>query len=67
MGKIRVKIMGNIQMKLTHLYFTFLAANKVSKEHRMIIAGHSKSETQDIYTHLTLEGIKEELINILDK
>lgn len=50
-----------------HLYFSFLASNNVSKENRMLIAGHSNSKTQDIYTHLTIGGIKEEIINILDK
>jgi len=61
----------DIDVKITphtfrHLYFSFLAKNNISKEHRMIIAGHSKPETQDIYTHLTLEGIKENIIDILD-
>lgn len=61
----------NIEIKITphtfrHLYFSFLASNSISKEHRMIIAGHSKPETQDIYTHLTLEGIKDDIIKILD-
>lgn len=49
-----------------HLYFSFLAMNKVSKESRMLIAGHSNQKTQDIYTHISLGGIKEEIINILD-
>lgn len=50
-----------------HIYFSFLAHNKVSKEHRMLIAGHSSGKTQDIYTHLNLDGIKDEIIKILDK
>ena len=50
-----------------HLYFSFLASKNISKEHRMIIAGHSKPETQDIYTHLTLEGVKEGIIKIVDE
>jgi integrase len=50
-----------------HLYFSFLAEHKVSKEHRMLIAGHSNEKTQEIYTHLTLGHIKEEIIAILDQ
>lgn len=49
-----------------HIYFSFLALNKISKENRMLIAGHSSGKTQDIYTHLTIDGIKEEIIQILD-
>src|SRR5690606_31073806 len=49
-----------------HIYFSCLAANKISKEHRMLIAGHSSGKTQDIYTHLSLDGIKDEIISILD-
>src|SRR5690606_36442062 len=63
---------SRIQVKITpptfrHIYFSFLAANKISKEHRMLIAGHSSGKTQDIYTHLSIGGIKEEIISILDK
>jgi len=50
-----------------HIYFSFLAANKISKEHRMLIAGHSSGKTQDIYTHLSLAGIKDEVIELLDR
>ncbi|MDC1174497.1 tyrosine-type recombinase/integrase [Bacteriovoracaceae bacterium] len=50
-----------------HIYFSFLARNKVSKEHRMLIAGHSSGKTQDIYTHLSIGGIKDEIIDILDR
>ena len=49
-----------------HKYLTFLANNKISKELRMLIAGHSNGKTQDIYTHLTISGFKEELIAIID-
>lgn len=50
-----------------HLYFSFLASKNISKDHRMIIAGHSRPETQDIYTHLTLEGIKDSVVSIVDE
>jgi site-specific recombinase XerD len=49
-----------------HMYFTFLAENKISKELRMLIAGHKNEKTQDIYTHLAISGFKEELISIID-
>jgi integrase len=49
-----------------HIYFSFLAANKVSKEHRMLIAGHANGKTQDIYSHLTINGIKDDVIQIID-
>ncbi len=60
-----------IESKITphtfrHLYFSFLALNKVSKETRMLIAGHSNGKTQDIYTHLSISGMKDEIISILD-
>lgn len=49
-----------------HLYFSFLASKSVSKENRMLIAGHANGKTQDIYTHLTISGIKEEIIILVD-
>lgn len=50
-----------------HLYFSFLASNNISKENRMLIAGHSNGKTQDIYTHLTIGGIKDEIIKVMDE
>lgn len=63
---------SRLDLKITphtfrHIYFSYLASNKVSKEHRMLIAGHRNGKTQDIYTHLSLDGIKDEIIEILDK
>lgn len=63
--------LSKIDYKITphtfrHLYFTFLAERNISKENRMLIAGHSNQKTQDIYTHLTLGHIKDEIIAILD-
>jgi site-specific recombinase XerD len=49
-----------------HLYFSFLASKSISKENRILIAGHSNGKMQDIYTHLTIGGIKEEVIEFLD-
>ncbi|MBT4762750.1 MAG: tyrosine-type recombinase/integrase [Bdellovibrionaceae bacterium] len=49
-----------------HLLMTKLAHAGISKEKRMIIAGHSSEKTQDIYTHLGMGGIKDEVIAILD-
>lgn len=40
----------------------------IPREKREILAGHSAgSKTQDIYTHLSVGGIKEEVIGVLDK
>jgi site-specific recombinase XerD len=39
-----------------HLYNTRLAEAGVSKETRALLAGHSNSNTQDIYTHLSVGG-----------
>jgi len=50
-----------------HIYFSYLAENQVSKELRMMIAGHSSEKTQDIYTHLTINGLKAQVIEIMDK
>lgn len=66
------KYSKDVDVKITphtfrHIYFSLLAESKISKEHRMLIAGHSNQKTQDIYTHLTLGGIKEEIIAILDE
>ncbi len=65
-------IKAEIETKITphtfrHLYNTYLAENKVSKEHRMLLAGHKSDKVQDIYTHLTVDGIKDEIIDLLDK
>ncbi len=49
-----------------HLYNTHLANNKISKEIRMMLVGHKSEKTQDIYTHLSLGGHKQEIIKVLD-
>lgn len=63
---------ANLSVSITphtfrHIYFSYLASKNVSKEHRMLIAGHSSGKTQDIYTHLTLGHIKDDIISILDE
>ncbi len=50
-----------------HIFFSKLAMNGLTKENRMILAGHSSEKVQDIYTHLSVNGIKGEVIKILDK
>jgi integrase/recombinase XerD len=40
-----------------HIYNTRLAESGVSKETRALLAGHSNSNTQDIYTHLSVGGL----------
>jgi site-specific recombinase XerD len=66
------KTRASISKKFTphtfrHLYFTKLATHQVSKEYRAMLAGHSNDSTQDIYTHLGIAGIKDQLIKILDQ
>ena len=66
------KNMAGISKDLTphtfrHIWNTRLAAANVSEDKRKILAGHSKnSNVQKIYTHLSLAGIKDEVIPILD-
>lgn len=50
-----------------HIFNTYLAQNKVSKENRMMLTGHESEQAQNIYTHLAVGGIKDEIIEILDK
>jgi len=61
-----------LEIKITphtfrHIYFSYLAQNQVSKELRMLLAGHSNAKTQDIYTHLSIAGMKDHVIEIMDK
>jgi len=61
-----------IQSELTphvfrHLFFTRLAEQGISEERRMILAGHSQSQTQRIYSHLSGGGLKDEIVTALDK
>lgn len=61
-----------LEIKITphtfrHIYFSYLAQNQVSKELRMLLAGHSNEKTQDIYTHLSIAGMKDHVIEIMDK
>ncbi|MGE4233192.1 MAG: tyrosine-type recombinase/integrase [Bacteriovoracia bacterium] len=50
-----------------HLLFSRLAEAGVSKEKRMILAGHSSEQVQDIYTHLGIGGVKQDVLAILDR
>jgi len=50
-----------------HIWNTRLAEAGVSKERRMLLAGHESEATQKIYTHLGVGGAKEEILAILDK
>lgn len=49
-----------------HLWNSALAASGISRELREILAGHAKgSKTQDIYTHLSVAGQKEKILEVL--
>lgn len=51
-----------------HIWNTKMAEAGITEEKRAILAGHSKnSNIQKVYTHLTLGGIKEEVLLLLDK
>lgn len=69
----RYKDLAGIERDITphtfrHRWNTRLAEGGVSREGREILAGHSKgSATQDIYTHMGVGGMKDEVIAILDK
>ena len=45
---------------------TRLSESGVSKEHRMMLAGHASEATQDIYTHLGVGGIKTDILKVLN-
>lgn len=52
---------------MRHLYATKLAEAGISEDQRKILCGHSKnSDAQQIYTHLTLNSIKEDVIKVLN-
>lgn len=50
-----------------HLFCTKLAEAGVSKEKRAILAGHSSERTQEVYTHLGVGGVKNEVLAILER
>lgn len=53
---------------LRHIWNTYLAECGLTEDQRKVLAGHSKnSNAQQIYTHLSLSGIKEPALEALDK
>lgn len=52
---------------LRHYYFSKLAEIGLEVNIRAMLAGHSNSKTQDIYTHIGLSGSKETIIEALEK
>lgn len=68
----RYKEKAGIEKDLTphvfrHLLMTRLAENNVPKEKRALLAGHADDSTQDVYTHLALAGMKQEVLDVLKK
>jgi integrase len=68
----KFKTDAKIQKKLSphtfrHLFFSRLAELGVSPDIRAMMAGHSDTKTQDIYTHIGLAGSKELIIEALEK
>ena len=67
-----VKSKAQIQKKLTphtfrHFYFSKLAEQGVDVDIRALIAGHSSSKTQEVYSHLGLSGTKSLILETLQK
>ncbi len=68
----KYKLKAKISKELTphtfrHIWNTHLATAGVSEEKRALLAGHSEnSDTQKIYTHLSLGTFKEEVVAVLD-
>ncbi|OQW47936.1 MAG: hypothetical protein A4S09_14155 [Proteobacteria bacterium SG_bin7] len=63
--------LSGIKTKITphtfrHIWNTRLAEAGISREYRALLAGHSNEKTQEIYTHLGLDGIKEKVIEVLN-
>lgn len=53
---------------MRHLYATKLAQAGLSEDQRKVLCGHSKnSDAQQIYTHLSLSGIKEDAIKVINE
>lgn len=50
-----------------HVWNTRLAEAGITKEKRAIFAGHSSEKTQEVYTHLGIGGMKQEILAILNK
>ena len=50
-----------------HVWNTALATAGLSAERRALLAGHDSESTQKIYTHLGIAGVKDEVIEILDR
>ncbi len=50
-----------------HRFMTLLAENGVTKEKRALLAGHENDKTQEIYTHLSAGGMKDEVLTVLEK
>lgn len=50
-----------------HIWNTRLAEAGIPVEKRAILAGHSSEKTQQVYTHLGIAGIKNEVLAVLDR
>lgn len=50
-----------------HILNTRFAEAGVSEERRALLAGHDDQDSQKIYTHLGVAGIKDEILTVLEK
>ena len=67
-----IKVKAGITKKLTphtfrHYFFSKMAEIGIDVDVRAMIAGHSSSRTQEIYTHIGLAGSKTMILEALDK
>jgi len=52
---------------LRHCFITMLAEKGLSADIRAAVAGHADVATQKTYTHLSLEGIKDKVVEAIDQ
>jgi integrase/recombinase XerD len=67
-----IKTKAEITKKLTphtfrHYYFSKMAELGVDVDIRAMIAGHSSTRTQEIYSHVGLSGAKSMILEVLEK
>ncbi|MGE3611726.1 MAG: tyrosine-type recombinase/integrase [Bacteriovoracaceae bacterium] len=66
------KVKAGIEKKLSphsfrHFYFSKLAENGIAPDVRALLAGHSSVKTQEVYTHLGMAGVKDVILETLER
>jgi site-specific recombinase XerD len=57
---------GNVH-QLRHQYFSRICDAGISREHRMLLGGHSQSKTQDLYSKASLGAVSPQLLKTLEE